>query len=104
MPKAYPQGKTCGELLNKLRTMTEIEQYIKEKLEDIDLHYVGDLEEKVSDYLFHVQVMSDQEINFDNTIFTVSSIDYNNVMGCYLTLKVQASLIKHCVDKVTPFN
>ena len=84
--------------------MTDLEQYLEEQVEDMGLDYVGDVKEKEGDYLLTVQVMNHQQVNFDNSIFTVHHVDYQQEVGCYLRIKVQASFVKFCIDKITPLN
>ena len=86
--------------------MSDLEEFLKEKVNDMGLIYVGNISQLKKHYTFKVSINQDtyNRVNFDDSIFKVSKLYSVNSLGCYLILKIKSSYLKHCIDRVTPLN
>jgi hypothetical protein len=91
---AETKGKQCDFDIkgNQLSLMKE---YILNHLAD-NIEYIGDLRKKNSEYLFSVSFLQDTNIEFDNKIYQVHSLDtyYPDGTG---TLKISAQFLEDAI-------
>ena len=82
--------------------MTEIENYLKEKVESVGVVYTGNLKVNKGEYLFEIRLEPIiQEIDFENSIFTVNKIYYHfDYKYTYVQLKADHRFINFCVKNI----
>ena len=82
--------------------MTTVEEYLKEKVEELGAYYIGDLKVEKGDYFFNAQLKDEiPHIDFENSIFTVSLIyGYLGFGRTFFKLKADYSYIQFCVNRI----
>jgi hypothetical protein len=80
------------------KTENYLNNYFTDRL--TGLKYLGDLKFKDDEYIFTTEALDGKIISFENSIFEVIEIDFADWHGCYVKLKVSASLIDLSTSKI----
>jgi len=78
----------------------KIEKYLISKLSGL-LH-TGDLKLKNEDYIFTIEMLANDEIYFENSIFEVKKIKFTEEKNVIVKLSVSASYIDFVINKSKP--
>lgn len=77
--------------------LKEIQEYLKSKIAEEQLEWIGDFREEDGEYFFNIKLPFLRKVDFTNSIFIVVDVDACSSQGCHIKLKVESNFLNFLV-------